>query len=105
MSFENLVVQMLVANKHKLYFYTRYNKELHRNDIKIDFLLTTGNKISQKLIPIEVKSSKNYKTTSLEKFNEIFKSRVDSSYIFHPKNLVIKENNIIAIPIYMTFCL
>lgn len=105
MFFENLVAQMLVANKHKLYFYTRYNKELHRNDIEIDFLLTTGNKISQKLIPIEVKSSKNYKATSLEKFNEIFKSRVDSSYIIHPKNLVIKENNIIAIPIYMTFCL
>ena len=105
MSFENLVVQMLVTNKHKLYFYTRYNKKLHRNDIEIDFLLTTGNKISQKLIPIEVKSSKNYKTTSLDKFNEIFKSRVDFSYIIHPKNLVIKENNIIAIPIYMIFCL
>lgn len=46
MSFENLVAQMLVANKHKSYFYTRYNKKLHRNDIEIDFLLTTDNKIS-----------------------------------------------------------
>ena len=96
MSFENLVIQMLIANKHKLYFNTRYNKKLHHNDIEIDFLLTTGNKISQKLIPIEVKSSKNYKATSLEKFNEIFKSRVVSSYINHPKNIIIKKNNIIA---------
>ena len=46
MFFENLVAQMLVANKHKLYFYTRYNKKLHRNDIEINFLLTTDNKIS-----------------------------------------------------------
>ena len=105
MFFENIVAQMLVAKGHKLYFYTRYNEEKHRNDIEIDFLLTTGNKVSQKLIPIEVKSSKTYKTESMKKFIKIFKNRIDKAYIIHPKNLSISEDGIICIPAYMTFCL
>lgn len=105
MFFENIIAQMLVANGYKLYFYTRYSEEKHRNDIEIDFLLTTGNKVSQKLIPIEVKSSKSYKTESLIKFIDKFKTRIDKSYIIHPKNLTIREDGIICIPAYMTFCL
>lgn len=46
MFFENIIAQTLVSNGHKLYFYTSYNEEKHRNDIEIDFLLTTGNKAS-----------------------------------------------------------
>ena len=105
MFFENIVAQMLVANGHKLYFYTRYNKEKHRNDIEIDFLLTTGNKLSQKLIPIEVKSSKSYKVESMIRFIEKYKERIDEAYIIHPKNLSIREDGIICIPAYMAFCL
>ena len=105
MFFENIIAQMLVSNGHKLYFYTRYNEEKHRNDIEIDFLLTTGNKVSQKLIPIEVKSSKSYKVESMKKFIEKFKDRIDKAYIIHPKNLSIREDGIICIPAYMTFCL
>ena len=105
MFYENAIAQMLTSNGHKLYFYTHYNEEKHRNDIEIDFLLTTGNKVSQKLIPIEVKSNKTYKTTSLLAFTHKFKNRIDCSYIIHPKNLIIREDGIIAIPAYMTFCL
>ncbi len=105
MFFENIVAQMLVANGHKLYFYTSYNEEKHRNDIEIDFLLTNGSKVSQKLIPIEVKSSKSYKVESLTKFTKKFKTRIDKTYIIHPKNLSIREDGIICIPAYMTFCL
>ncbi len=105
MFFENVVSQMLVSKGHKLYFYTRYNEEKHRNDIEVDFLLTTGNKVSQKLIPIEVKSSKSYKVESLIKFINLFKDRIDKAYIIHPKNLSIREDGIICIPAYMTFCL
>ena len=79
MFFENIIAQTLVSNGHKLYFYTRYNEEKHRNDIEIDFLLTTGNKASQKLIPLEVKSSKSYKVESMKKF--IVNSRNNSIYI------------------------
>ena len=96
---------MLVSNGHKLYFYTRYNEEKHRNDIEIDFLLTTGNKVSQKLIPLEVKSSKSYKVESMKRFIEKFEDRIDKAYIIHPKNLSIREDGIICIPAYMTICL
>ena len=105
MFFENIIAQMLVSNGHKLYFYTRYNEEKHRNDIEIDFLLTTGNKVSQKLIPLEVKPSKSYKVESMKKFIEKFEDRIDKAYIIHPKNLSIREDGIICIPAYMTICL
>lgn len=105
MFFENVVAQMLVVNGNKLYFYTHYNEEKHRNDIEIDFILSSGNKIKNKIIPIEVKSTKKYKTESLEKFISKYKDRIEQSYIIHPKNLCIKENGIICIPAYMTFCL
>ena len=105
MFFENIVAQMLVANGNRLYFYTHYSEEKHRNDIEIDFLLSSGNKVANKIIPVEVKSTKKYKTDSLEKFNLKFKNRIEHSYIIHPKNLHIRENGIICIPAYMTFCL
>lgn len=105
MFYENVIAQMLAANGHKLYFYTRYSKEKHRNDLEIDFILSTGNKVSQKIIPIEVKSSKSYQTKSLDSFVEIFKNRIEQSYVIHPKNLSIRENGIICIPPYMTICL
>ena len=105
MFFENVIAQMLVSNGHKLYFYTRYNEEKHRNDIEIDFLLTTGNKVSQKLIPLEVKSSKSYKIESMKRFIEKFDDRIDKAYIIHPKNLSIREDGIICIPAYMAICL
>ena len=105
MFFENVVAQMLVANGHKLYFYTHYNAKKHRNDIEIDFLLTNGDKIKQKLIPIEVKSANSYKTESLNRFIKKFRKRIEKAYIIHPKNLSIREDGIICIPVYMTFCL
>lgn len=103
MLYENAIAQMLTANGHRLYFFTRYNKELHRNDIEIDFLLSDST--SGMVIPIEVKSSKNYTTTSLTDFNKIYKKRISKSYIIHPKNYSIKENGTICIPPYMTICL
>ena len=54
---------------------------------------------------IEVKSSKKYTTSSLDKFTSTFKKRISNSYIIHPKNLSIREGEIICIPAYMTFCL
>lgn len=54
---------------------------------------------------IEAKSSKKYTTSSLDKFTSTFKKRISNSYIIHPKNLSIREDGIISIPAYMTFCL
>ena len=105
MLYENVIAQMLVASGHKLYFYNRYNEEKHRNDIEVDFIIISGYKTNIKISPIEVKSSKKYTITSLDRFNTIFKKRINKSYIIHPKNLSIREDGIICIPAYMTFCL
>lgn len=104
MLYENAIAQMLTANGHKLYFYTSYNPEKHRNDIEIDFLISNNSKLKYKLFPIEVKSSKTYKTTSLKRFREKYQSRIGECYIIHPKNFAIKDG-IICIPPYMTMCL
>ena len=102
MLYENLISQMLVAKGKKLYFYTRYNEDVHRNDIEIDFLLSNESKTNFKINPIEVKSGKNYTTTSLTAFNEVYKKRIDRQWIIHPKNLSISEG-IIKIPPYMVW--
>ena len=104
MFFENAIAQMLVASGHKLYFYTHYNNEKHRNDIEIDFILSNNSKLKYKIYPIEVKSNERYTTTSLERFQTKFHDRIGGCYVIHPKNLK-QENSITYIPAYMTFCL
>ncbi|MBQ3729026.1 MAG: ATP-binding protein [Spirochaetales bacterium] len=104
MLYENAIMQMLTANGHRPYFYTNYNEDKHRNDIEIDFIITEGGKIREKIIPIEVKSSSKYSTVSLERFMSKFKNRISSAYVIHPRNLLLKDG-IICIPPYMTFCL
>ena len=104
MLFENAIAQCLVANGYKLFFYTHYSEEKHRNDIEIDFLISNGSKIKPKIYPIEVKSGKRYKTESLEKFVTLYRQRIGRAYIIHPKNLTVK-GDIICIPSYMTMCL
>ena len=102
--YENIIAQMLTANGHKLYFYTHYNDEKHRNDIEIDFVLSNNSKLKYKIYPIEVKSGVKYTTTSLVRFTEKYKNRIGESYIVHPRNLMIKDG-IVCIPPYMVMML
>lgn len=102
MLYENMISQMLVSKGVKLYFYTRYNEDVHRNDIEIDFLLSNDSKTNFKIYPIEVKSGKNYTTTSLTAFHDVYKKRIDKQWIIHPKNLLISDG-IIKIPPYMVW--
>ena len=104
MLYENVIAQMLVANGHKLFFYTHYSEEKHRNDIEIDFLISNTSKIKYKIYPIEVKSSARYSTASLDNFVPKFRERVDWAYIIHPRNLTVNEKRI-SIPPYMAICL
>ena len=101
MLYENAIAQMLVANGHKLYFYTHYNENKHRNDMEIDFIISNNSRLKYKMFPIEVKLGKQYKTTSLNNFREKYKERIGESYIIHPRNLIVKDG-IICIPPYMT---
>ena len=57
MIFENAVMQALVCNGYNPFFYTHYHTEKHRNDIKIDFLISNKSKTRYKIYLIEVKSS------------------------------------------------
>lgn len=102
MLYENLISQIITASGRKLYFYTRYSKEKHRNDIEIDFIISNESKTKFKITPIEVKSSKNYTTTSLSTFKEIFKKRIDKQIIIHPKNYS-EADGVIKIPPYMMY--
>ena len=100
MLYENMIAQMVASQGRKLYFYTRYNPEKHRNDIEIDFLLTNDDKTRYRVFPIEVKSSKNYTTTSLHRFHDIYGKRIAKQYIIHPKTYSV-EDGVVKIPPYM----
>ena len=105
MFFFFFLAQCLTAGGHKLYYYNHYNETLHRNDMEIDFLISEGSKISGKLNAIEVKSSKNYTTTSLSAFlNRYGRKRIKNAYVIHPKSYQ-EANGIIYLPAYMSFCL
>ncbi len=104
MIFENAVAQALVCNGYKPYFYTHYNREKHRNDIEIDFLISNKSKTRFKIFPIEVKSTDKYSITSLERFIEKFESRIGQAYVIHTKNFRVTDK-IIYLPAYMTMCL
>ncbi len=100
MIMENIVAQMFRTNGHKLYFYSRSDKENRENHIEIDFLIKEGKKIC----PVEVKSG-NYKShSSLDKFRKKFSSKLGNSYILYTKDVMIKDD-IIHLPLYMAMCL
>lgn len=100
MLYENAIAQMLAAKGRKLYFYTKYNKAKHRNDVEIDFLISNESKTRFRINPIEVKSSKNYTAVSLHRFIEIYGNRAENPMIVHPKNLSVSDG-ITRIPPYM----
>ena len=104
MFYENVIAQLSVAKGHKLYFYTHYNEQQHRNDIEIDFILSNNSKLKYKIYPIEVKSKDKYTTKSLDRFSEKFSQRIGGKFVIHTKNLKVVDNTI-YIPAYMTFCL
>lgn len=76
MLYENAIAQMFVANGQKLYFYTHYSEKKHRNDMEIDFIISNNSKLKYKMYPIEVKSGKNYTTTSLNRFIDKYRSGI-----------------------------
>jgi predicted AAA+ superfamily ATPase len=97
--YENVVAQILTANGNKLYYHTFYDKIQKRN-YEVDFLLVKSEKIS----PIEVKSS-SYKThKSLDTFSEKYSKRINEKIVIYTKDLV-KQGNTLYIPIYLTMFL
>jgi len=100
MIIENVVAQMLRRTGHKLFFYSRNDRDNRENHMQIDFLISEKGKIA----PIEVKSGSYKSHSSLDKFRNKFSSKLSNSYIIHTKDVLIKDN-IIHLPIYMTMFL
>ncbi len=102
MIIENVVSQMLATNGKKLYFFSNNNRNDSSETMEIDFLIAKANTTSRhNIIPIEVKSGKNYTYSSLEKFRKKYRDYLGQSIIIHPSDLK-EENNILYLPIYMT---
>ena len=99
---ENLVSQMFKASGKRLYYYAQSNRDNSEENMEIDFLIrkpvvTTRHNIC----PVEVKSSNNYKTSSLIKFRNKFNQYLDICYVLHSGDLK-EDNGILYLPLYMT---
>lgn len=93
--YENVVAQMLVASGNRLFYYTWAKDEKHYYEI--DFLISRSNKIC----PIEVKSSGYATHKSLDEFCNIFSNRILYRYLIYTKDLS-HEGNTLQVPVYMT---
>ena len=65
-------------------------------------MLSNDSKTKFRIIPIEVKSAKNYSAVSLDEFSKAYHQKIRESYIVHPKNLMVLDG-VIKIPPYMFF--
>lgn len=98
---ENIVAQMLVAAGHSLYFFSQAsaNKE---ERMEIDFLLLKSKVTSRhNIIPIEVKSGKNYTLSSLNKCMTTYAESITSPMVLHAADYK-QEAGIAYLPLYMT---
>lgn len=101
MIMENVVAQMLTAAGHKLYFYSNPDREDKDNRMEIDFLISKS-RITNKhnISPIEVKSGKVYKLTSLRKCIRKYEKYLSTPYVVHPADLKV-DGSIVFLPLYM----
>lgn len=104
---ENVVAQMLRANGHRLFFYSQSGKKEGEMRMEIDFLIVKpypDAAMKPRVCPVEVKSPKQYGTTSLDRFKDKFGKRVGNQYVLHPKQLKV-DGDRAYLPLYMGFCL
>lgn len=99
---ENIVAQMLRASGHELYFFSNYSKTDSSQTMEIDFLVRKNNITSRHNISsIEVKSTKNYTTVSLNKFQHKYASALSIPYVIHTADLKVVDG-VVYLPLYMT---
>ena len=102
---ENVVAQMLRAAGHELFFFSKSDAADRSERMKIDFLVAKPSLTRRKNIsPVEVKSSKRYDHASLDKFLKKYKQYLHTPYVFHPKDIVVK-NGVTYLPLYMVPCI
>lgn len=91
--FENAVAQQLVANGFEPYF-------CKRNKLgEVDFVVEMNGKV----VPIEVKSGKNYKThKALDHFMSVADYHLEKAFVFSVGN-VEQTDTVVYLPIYMSY--
>lgn len=97
--YENAVAQMLKAAGHELHYYT-FPTESGKHNYEVDFLIAD----SDKICPVEVKSSGYKAHASLDAFCRKFSSRISNKYLIYTKDLR-KDGDILYLPPYMTMFL
>ena len=102
---ENVVSQMLVSSGHKLYFYSNTSRNDASDRMEIDFLIAKGRVGSRhNIIPIEVKSGKNYTLSSIQKLRKKYAEQTENAVVIHTGDLK-DAGEILYIPLYMTMLL
>jgi predicted AAA+ superfamily ATPase len=102
---ENVVSQMLVSSGHKLYFYSNTSRNDASDRMEIDFLIAKGRAYSRhNIIPIEVKSGKNYTLSSIQKLRKKYAEQTENAVVIHTGDLK-DAGEILYIPLYMTMLL
>ena len=108
---ENVIAQQLRASGHELFYHTWEEEGLAEGSRarprEVDFLVTqaydnAGGKL--RITPLEVKSSKRYRTVSLDDFRKRYGKRVGKEIVLHPKQLT-HEGDRQYLPLYMAFCI
>ena len=89
---ENYVAEQLVTNGYDLHYWETTNGS------EVDFIVIRN----EKIIPIEVKSSENIKSKSLNSYINQYKP--EYSIRVSTKNFGF-ENNIKSVPLYAVFCI
>ncbi len=91
--FENAIAQCLIDNQLPIYYYQK------NETVEIDFVTY----MKRKIVPIEVKSGKNIKASSLKTILE--KERLDYGIILSTNNVNCSNPKIKCYPLYMTMFL
>lgn len=99
---ENVVAQMLKASGHKLFFFSKSDREDASNNMEVDFLIRKRTVTSRhNICPVEVKSSSRYTYTSLNKFRIKYAEQLATPYVLHTGD-VETQDGVVFLPLYMT---
>ena len=102
---ENIVAQTLHANGHGLYFYSSNDRLDKENRMEIDFLIAKPSLTSRhNICPIEVKSGKNYTTSSLRKFMAKYRQELHTPFVLHDGDYRVSDG-ITYLPLYLAHLL
>jgi len=87
---ENVVAQCLRSNNHKIRYHVKTDKQNKKTVREVDFIIRDKNK----LIPIEVKSSNNFTTKSLNDFRNVYSDKVGRGIILCDLDIKTEGENI-----------